>query len=156
MKTSKYKVKIVCGFRKEQEFTIDANEAHKAYFLFNNPEKRGTFNNGLALKGSDIQRIEPDYNATMGWNHTYQLTNDDWNELRNNGVAKKIREIMAYAKKVARVGTVEDLQTSLIDLKDKYPLLSDRHAENIKSIMGGIKNLPQLTEKSKDQLTDGK
>lgn len=126
MKTSKYKAKIVCGFRKEQEFTIDANELHKAYYLFNNPEKRGTFNNGLALKGSDIQRIEPDYNATMGWNHTYQLTNDDWTELNTTGVAKKIRGIMAYAKEVARVGTVEDLQTSLIDLKDKYPLLSDR------------------------------
>lgn len=126
MKESKYKIKIVCGFRKEQEFTIDANEAHKAYFLFNNPEKRGTFDTGLALKGSDIQRIEPDYNATMGWNHTHQLTSDDWIELRSTGVAGKLQSIMSRAKEVARVGTVEDLLLPLIDLKEKYTLPSDR------------------------------
>lgn len=126
MKTSKYKIKVVCGFRKEQEFTIDVNEAHKAYFLFNNPEKRGTFDTGLALKGSDIQRIEPDYNATMGWNHTHQLTSDDWNELRNNGVLDKLLQIMAMAKEVARVGTVEDLQLPLVDLKGKYQLIGER------------------------------
>jgi len=126
MKTSKYKVKIVCGFRKEQEFTIDANEAHKAYFLFNNPEKRGTFNNGLALKGSDIQRIEPDYNATMGWHHTYQLTNDDWAEINTSGVSRKLQGIMSLAKEVARIGTPEDLQTPLIDLRGKYEILTER------------------------------
>lgn len=126
MKTSKYKIKIVCGFRKEQEFTIDANETHKAYYLFNNPEKRGTFENGLAIKGSDIQRIEPDYNATMGWNHTHVLTSDDWNELHQNGVTQKLQSIMITAKEVARVGTEKDIVTPLIDLRDKYPVLSER------------------------------
>lgn len=125
MKTSKYKVKIVCGFRKEQEFTIDANEAHKAYYLFNNPDKRGTFDNGLAIKGSDIQRIEPDYNSTMGWNHTHQLTNDDWNELHANGVMQKIQAIMAGAKEIARIGNAKDLQRPLIELKEKFEGLTD-------------------------------
>ncbi|OGG65158.1 hypothetical protein A2Z56_02605 [Candidatus Kaiserbacteria bacterium RIFCSPHIGHO2_12_45_16] len=126
MKTSKFKVKIVCGFRKEQEFTIDANEAHKAYYLFNNPEKRGTFDTGLALKGSDIQRIEPDYNATMGWNHTHQLTSDDWNELRAKEITQKMNGIMAMARQFATFGKVEDLQVPLIDLREKYSMLTDR------------------------------
>lgn len=121
MKTSKYKIKIVCGFRKEQEFTIDANETHKAYYLFTHPEKRGTFNSGLALKGSDIQRIEPDYNATMGWNHTYQLTNDDWNELHASGVTQKMQGIMSSAKEIARLAQTEDFSVPLVDLvKNKY------------------------------------
>ena len=127
MKQSKYKVKIVCGFRKEQEYTINANEAHKAYYLFNNPDKRGTFDDGLAIKGSDIQRIVPDYNATMGWNHTHVLSDDDYNELRLNGVMQKLQGILASAKEVARIGEANDFKLPLIDLvKEKYPALTDR------------------------------
>ena len=131
MKESKYKVKIVCGFRKEQEYTINANEAHKAYYLFNNPEKRGTFDDGLAIKGSDIQRIVPDYNATMGWNHTHVLTDDDWNELNLNGVANKLRTILASAKEIGMIGEPDDFKTPLIDLvKNKYPNQGERLGSN--------------------------
>jgi len=127
MKTSKFKIKIVSGYRKEQEFTIDANEAHKAYYLFNNPDKRGTFDTGLAIKGSDIQRIEPDYNATMGWNHTHQLTSDDWNELKDNGSVLKLSEIMSSAKEIARLDNKEDFSLPLIDLvKGKYLSIASR------------------------------
>lgn len=135
---SKYKIKIVCGYRKEQEFTIDANEAHKAYYLFNHPEKRGTFNSGLAIKGSDIQRIEPDYNATMGWNHTHQLTNDDWNTLHANGMMQKFQTIMSLAKDVARKGVVEELTQPLYSLSQ-----------------GAYKGL-QATSTFAKQLTEGK
>lgn len=114
MQTSNFKVKIVCGFRKEQEFTIDANEAHKAYYLFNNPEKRGTFDNGLALKGSDIQRIEPDYNATMGWNPVHQLNQDDWNQIHASGVMGKFQKILSLAKDCGRRGNIEELKQPLI------------------------------------------
>lgn len=120
MKKSKYKVKIICGFRQDQEYTLDANEAHKAYYLFNNPEKRGIFDNGLALKGSDIQRIVPDYNATMHWNPDHKLDGDDYNQLHANGVMEKLNQIMALAKEVARTVPVEKLSVSLIDLKDQY------------------------------------
>ena len=41
------KIKIITGFRKDQYYTIDAEEAHKAYYLFLNPEERGVFNNGV-------------------------------------------------------------------------------------------------------------
>lgn len=127
MKQSRYKVKIICGFRKEQEYTINANEAHKAYYLFNNPDKRGTFEDGLAIKGKDIDRIVPDYNATMGWNHTHILSDDDYNELRLNGVMQKLQGILASAKEVARIGEADDFKLPLIDLvKEKYPALTDR------------------------------
>lgn len=119
MKTSKYKLKIVVGYRQDQEITIDANEAHKAYFLFRNPEKRGTFDNGVALIGRDIQRIVPDYHATMGWNPDRRLTDDDWNEIRGSGVMLKLRDIMVLAKEVAAIGEVGDLSVPLIELKNK-------------------------------------
>lgn len=135
MKTSKYKIKVVCGFRKEQEFTIDANEAHKAYYLFNHPEKRGTFDNGLAIKGTDIQRIEPDYNATMGWNHSHVLTGDDYNQLASAGVISKIQNIMAGAKEIGRAGNLDDFKKPLIELKEKFPLLNGKGSEFAQKVL---------------------
>lgn len=135
MKQSKYHLKVVCGFRKEQEFTINANEAHKAYYLFNNPEKRGTFDNGLAIKGSDISRIIPDYCTTMGWNTTHTLTDDDFNELRKNGVMQKLQVIMSSAKEIARIGNPEDLAKPLIELKDQMPYLDREGSSYAKQLL---------------------
>jgi hypothetical protein len=95
------KIKVICGFRKDQEISIDGSEAHKAYYLFLNPEKRGVFNNGYALKGSDIQRIEPDYNGTMGWNQTHQMDEYDWLEVRRIGIDNKFRNLFYEAKQIA-------------------------------------------------------
>lgn len=95
------KIKVITGFREDQEFTIDAEEAHKAYYLFLNPDKRGIFSNGLALIGKHIQRIEPDYNTTFGWNPSHKLTDDDWNEIRQKGVDSQIKNLLSEAKQVA-------------------------------------------------------
>lgn len=97
------KIKLITGFRKDQEYSIDAREAHKAYYLFLHPEERGIFENGLALVGSDIKAIEPDYNGTMGWNPTHQLDEDDWNEIESKGVDRKLRNILTTAKKSVRL-----------------------------------------------------
>jgi len=127
MKTSKYKIKIVCGYRKDQEFTIDANEAHKAFYLFENTDERGTFQNGLAIKGSDIQRIEPDYNATAGYNTDHQLTGEDMKELAGNGTVTKMQGILVAAKEIARLGIPEDLATPMHTLLvEKYPQIALR------------------------------
>jgi len=127
MKVSKYKIKVVCGFRKDQEFTLDANEAHKAYYLFLNPEKRGTFNSGLALKGADIQRIEPDYHATAGYSVDYKLGGEDMRELAANGTITKLQAILVSAKEIARLGETADLTQPLHTLvTEKYPQLSER------------------------------
>lgn len=95
------KLKIIYGFRRDQECTIEADEAHKAYYLFLNPEVRGIFNNGVAMIGADIKHIEPDYNATMGWNPTHVPTGDDWNEIREMHVDRKLREVAIQAKEIA-------------------------------------------------------
>jgi len=87
------KIKLITGFRRDQYYTIDAEEAHKAYHLFLNPEQRGVFDNGVALKGENIQGIEPDYNSTMGWNADHVLEAEDWNEIKSKGVDRLLREV---------------------------------------------------------------
>ena len=97
------KVKIVSGFRKDQEFSIDAEEAHRAYYLFLNPEKRGVFSTGLAIVGQDIRHIEPDFVGSMGWNQGYNPTPEDFAEIRYNGVDKQLNLILNKAKQVAQL-----------------------------------------------------
>jgi hypothetical protein len=95
------KVKIVTGFRDDQCYSIDAEEAHKAYRLFNNPDERAIFSDGLAIIGADIRKIEPDYIGTMGWNKGYVLTPDDYAEVSSKGIDCQIREVMEIAKEIA-------------------------------------------------------
>lgn len=99
------KLKLITGFRKDQHYTIDADEAEKAYKLFMNPEHRGIFKSGLALVGSSIQAIEPDYNATMGWNPDHVLNGDDWNQINASGVDRKLRDALSIGKHNATSNT---------------------------------------------------
>ena len=108
-----YKIKIVAGYRKDQQHSIPAEEAHKAYYLFLNPSKRGIFSNGLGLVGKNIQEILPDYNGTMGWNETHTLTSDDMNEIRQKGIDQKLREIMTTAQKIGAIGEPQSLALPL-------------------------------------------
>ena len=110
------RVKIIVGYRRDQEHSIDANEAHKAYYLFLNPEKRGVFSNGLAIKGDQIQEIVPDWQGTMGWNATHVLDSDDWNEIHAKGIDRKMQRALAGAKEVAQVGIPEELNQPLSKL----------------------------------------
>lgn len=109
-----YKIRLILGFRKDQEHSIDANEAHKGYYLFLNPEKRAVFSNGLALKGSDIQAIIPDWQGTMGWNPTHILDGYDWNEIRSAGVEENMRKILSHAKEIAVRGNNKELSAPLL------------------------------------------
>ena len=84
-------------------FTVEAKESHKAYYLFNNPEKRGTFTNGVAILGKDIKSIVPDFNTTMDWNPSYKMSDDDWNEIRKKGLDKKAQFILEKAAIVAKM-----------------------------------------------------
>lgn len=117
------KIKIICGYRKDQEHTIDINEAHKAYHLFYNPEKRAIFSNGLAIRGEQIQSILPDYVATMEWNEGHVLDVDDYNELEEKGITRKLRNAMSFASNVAKLGNEQDLALPLRELKKVHKSL---------------------------------
>lgn len=114
------KVKIITGYRENQHYTIDAEEAHKAYYLFLNPTKRGIFKNGVALIGQNIQGIEPDYHSTMGWNPTHRLGDYDWNDMRSKGIDTKLRDTLYLAKQVAQT---EGEKSVNLPLSEVRPLL---------------------------------
>ena len=95
------KIKVIVGFREDQTYIIEADEAHKAYYLFNNPEMRGVFNNGVALIGKNIQGIEPAYQETMGWNPSHKIDSGDWNEMRGKGIVDRLRDRLFEAKQVS-------------------------------------------------------
>lgn len=95
-----YSVMIETGFDDIQHHTIAMEEAHKAYYLFLNPEKRGIFSNGLALIGKDIRKIRPDYHDIMGWNRTHKLDTYDYQELKQKGVDRECKLLLAQAKEV--------------------------------------------------------
>lgn len=112
-----YKISIVTGFRPDQQITIDASEAHKAYYLFLHPDERGVFSNGVALIGRDIRQILPDFNTTMGWNPQHRLTEDDWALLRRRGVETRMNAILELAKEVGKRGDPAYMQRKLSDVR---------------------------------------
>ncbi len=99
------KIKIITGFRDDQYYSIDIEEAHKAYYLFLHPEQRGIFQNGVAIRGSDIHSIEPDYHNTMGWNPTHKLDGEDWNEIRGKKIDLKIRNLLVQAQELSTLSS---------------------------------------------------
>lgn len=99
----KYYIKVVTGFREDQELSIPMQEAHKAYYLFNNPEARGTFKNGIALIGGDIRQIKPNWHETMGWNSAHKLDTYSQRELVNSGVKEKMYTLLGKAKDVSKM-----------------------------------------------------
>lgn len=134
----KYYIKIVTGFRDDQFTTVPMQEAHKAYYLFKNPEQRGVFNSGLALVGSSIKEIRPDYNATMGWNPDHKLDADDFNHINAEGVQENMNELLQKAKKVSEL--IENnptlLQKPLIEVINLLPEENkqiDSLSENVSS-----------------------
>lgn len=95
------KIKLITGFRDDQYTIIDAEESHKAYYLFTHPEERAVFSNGVAVVGKNIQEIVPAWNETMGWNPTHKLDGYDWEEIREKGVDSKLRNVLSEAKEIS-------------------------------------------------------
>ena len=122
------KIKIVCGYRKDQQYSVSVDEAHKAYYLFYNPDARTVFSDGLALKGSQIDSIVPDYQGSMGWNPEHILGPDDWNELHSKMLPSVLRSEMSRAQEVARTimenKNEKDLNLKMPQILQKYPQLA--------------------------------
>jgi hypothetical protein len=136
-----YKIKVIVGFRRDQEHSIDAEEAHKAYHLFLNPDARTIFSNGLALRGDQIQEIVPDYQGTMGWNPTHILGDDDWAELREKGIVSALQNKITQAKEIAQIGDTSDMNVPLSALVEKKylqlstPSKREGNFKNIKDLL---------------------
>lgn len=126
----KYQIKITTGYGGES-FTVPMDEAHKAYFLFNNPTARGTFNNGLALRGQDIMRIEPDYNGYFGWAQTYKPSGDDFSMI--NSARRKFEKLLLAASEMGKTsyklsepmsGLLGEYQVGMIAAQKEIKMLS--------------------------------
>ncbi len=82
-------------------------DLERAQFAFMTNAKV-VFSNGQMCRGQDIISIREDWHAEMGWNKnyrrddgsvaSYELGNDDWNEIRKKGVDKKYLGILAEVK----------------------------------------------------------
>lgn len=136
------KIKLILGYRRDQEHSIDINEAHKAYYLFLNPAARSVFKNGLAIIGEDIKSITPDWHGTMGWNPTHQMDGGDWNEIRSGGYERKMDMMLASAKNIASLALPEELNIPLRELMStKYPQIAEPKRER------GTRQIGELIEK---------
>lgn len=134
------KVKIIVGYRRDQEYSIDDQEAHKAYFLFTHPAARGVFKNGLGMIGEDIKGIVPDWHGTMGWNPSHIMDGNDWNEVRS--MQPKMDAMLAAASAIGKVATPEDLNVPLRELvATKYPQIAAPRREC------GTRQIGELIEK---------
>lgn len=141
------KYKIVYGFNNEQEITIDADELEKAYgcFLLGG---RAVFRSGGAVDSKYIQAIKPDYHATMGWSRGHKLEADDYNELSDKGIDRRL--ILTQSKAKERVDyLIANGQERLIGQNVKIPEL-ESHVE----VRGEGKDGAVVALKKKYGITD--
>lgn len=136
----KLKVKIIVGFRADQEYSIDIDEAHKAYYLFMHPDQRGVFKNGIAIVGAHIKEIVPDWQGTMGWNPSHVLGGPDWNEIRETGLRPKMELGLECARQIAAIGKPEHLNLPLQQVvQEQYPQLLEAKTTGLRPLAGLLK-----------------
>lgn len=124
----KYYLKLKTGFKENEFVTIPMQEAHKAYYLFKNPETRGVFDNGVAILGKNIMQILPDWNATLGYNPDYKLIDEDYNEIRGKGYEQKMRNLIELSKQAG------DIAVSIADKEAQKLFLQTELKEIIPSL----------------------
>lgn len=115
--------KIVYGYNDNQSTTVGLEEVPKAYHLFIKGEGRAIFDNGVALQGKDIMRIEPDWHATMGWNKTHKMDDDDWNEVKP--LQNRFTELLSEAKSLA-YESIEQNNPNLIEPQNAKGILVEK------------------------------
>jgi len=131
------KYKIIRGYNAEDYIQIEESELEKAYYCFLN--KKDSIYTGGAVKGSEIIAIQPDYHRTMGWNRGYKLGPDDYNELREKGIDRKMQLQLENTKDKVQY-LIQTKQENLIGKNAQIPALEKGREmpEDIKKISGEI------------------
>ena len=88
--------KIIFGFDAEDYIPIEDSELEKAFYAF--LKKKDGIYSGGAVKGTNIQAIQPDYHRAMGWNRGWRLTDEDYAELNARGIANPHMNTLADVK----------------------------------------------------------
>lgn len=115
------------------DFVIVKNsEAHKAFYLFLNPEARVIFEDGSTVIGKNIKLIEPAWNEIMGWHPTHKLTGDDWGDINRLGIKQKMQEVTTKARDVA-VAMKHNPQLASKKLSEAFEIIG---GSNLKQING--------------------
>jgi hypothetical protein len=127
--------KIIRGYSAEDYIEITPDELEKANYCF--LTKKDSIYSGGAVKGSEILAIQPDYHKTMGWNRGYKLQAEDYSELKEKGIDRKMQlQLEKTRDKVNYL--IQTGQENLIGKNVEIPELDNPKVEKIKKITGEI------------------
>ena len=127
----KMKFKIMRGFGQDDFIPIDESELEKAIYCHMS-RKDGAFSMG-SINGSHISAVMPDFHGTMGWNYSYKLTPDDWDDIRSKGVDKKIQKFIEGANTKVQY-LIETKQEHLIGKGFEMPKIDKGFSDEIKRL----------------------
>ena len=104
--------KIVYGYKPEEYHGITKKELPIAFYAFLKETK--FFGQDFAIDGKHIMRIEPNWNAVMGWNEGYRATSEDLSTIPRK-LSKRVREYMIDSKTQAKQA-IESGNVKLLEL----------------------------------------
>ena len=116
--------KIIRGYNSEDYIEIDETELEKALMSFLT-KKDAIYNNG-AVRGSEILAIQPDYHRTMGWNRGYKLGAEDFEELSQKGIDRKLQNILSDKKEKVQNFISGRKEEKILDYSEEVKNLADK------------------------------
>lgn len=128
--------KILHGFNPEDYIEIEDTELQKAYYAF--LQKKDAVFSGGAVRGGLIQTIKPDFHRTMGWNRGHKLGEDDFAELNQKGIDKKMQNLLSETKEKVQY-LIKTNQTHLIGTNFELPKIDERISDDIKQLAEKMK-----------------
>ena len=128
--------KIIQGYEHERDVIIREDELERAYGLFM-LGGRWIFSGG-PVDGKNIQTIVEDYHTTMGWNKEYKLGTDDYEQLTQQGVDRKMKNLLSEAKERVTY-LINSKQENLIGKNAEIPGLKNQFSEETKVLADKFK-----------------
>lgn len=124
--------KILQGYEHERDVIIREDELERAYGLFM-LGGRWIFSGG-PVDGKNIQTIVEDYHSTMGWNKEYKLGTDDYAELSQKSIDRKMKNALGDAKERVQY-LISNNQENLIGKNIPIPKIESTPSMAISSEM---------------------